>query len=133
MGYDFSFERAGKDDSFRFNTGEMDLMRMIMLEAGAVVGRGFKQALTSDNLDFKPSDASVPMKKFQSNSDWHVTTEECRLIAERVEKALAAGLVDELFSFYDDDREFLNSVRERVAPWADYNRRAADHGGYRVR
>jgi hypothetical protein len=132
VGYDFSFKRPGRDarSEFRLAGEDMSLMREVMREAGAATEPDADQALRAEG--FEPTDASVPMKKFLSNDDWHVTPEECRFIAERVAKAAERGVVSELLSYWSDAPP-EEEVDRLVADWVDYNRRAADHGGYRVR
>jgi hypothetical protein len=70
------------------------------------------------------------MSKFTSNSNWHVTPDECRSIASR----LRAGMpvIREVASFFDDAPPRAELERW-VLSWVDFNERAVDHGGYRVR
>jgi hypothetical protein len=71
--------------------------------------------------------------KFASSDGWHVTPDECRAIAEGLDEALAkrrTQLVRELRSRgYSRNKE---SVVDLLEPWGQYNRVAADYGGYRV-
>jgi hypothetical protein len=75
----------------------------------------------------------VPAFKFTSNDGWWVRPEECRLVSTE----LAAALRDRPRSLHEGLRargykRSLRDVEDLVAPWAVYNRIAADHGGYRV-
>ena len=72
--------------------------------------------------------------KFRTNDGWLVTPDECRVIADGLEAALAkrrAKLVRGLQArgYSDHSKE---SVADLLSPWAKYNRIAADHGGYRI-
>jgi hypothetical protein len=71
--------------------------------------------------------------KFRTNDGWLVTPDECRVIADVLDAALAkrrARLVRGLQARgYSRTRE---SVADLLSPWAKYNRVAADHTGYRI-
>jgi hypothetical protein len=75
----------------------------------------------------------VPAYKFQSNDGWLVLPEECCVIADGLEAALnkrRAELVRGLRKLgYSRTKE---TVADLLVWWAQYNRVAADHGGYRV-
>jgi hypothetical protein len=65
-------------------------------------------------------------KKFCSNDGWLITTAECNIIA---------GMLD-LFvtkTTWNLDDEEEKDIRDWLKGWIDFNRRAAKHGGYRVR
>ena len=71
--------------------------------------------------------------KFRTNDGWLVTPDECRVIADGLDAALAkrrARLVRGLQTRgYSRNKE---SVADLLSPWAKYNRVAADHRGYRI-
>ena len=71
--------------------------------------------------------------KFTSSDGWLVTPAECRVIADGLEAALSGQrtrLVRELKARgYSQNRKTIVDLLE---PWAQYNRVAADYGGYRV-
>jgi hypothetical protein len=75
----------------------------------------------------------VPAFKFTSNDGWWVRPEECRVVST----VLAETLRDRPKQLRDGLRargykRSVPDVEPLVAPWAMYNRLAADHGGYRV-
>jgi hypothetical protein len=75
----------------------------------------------------------VPAFKFLSNDGWLVTPDECQLIADGLDTALAkrrAELVRGLRA--QGYSRTAKTVADLLIWWAQYNRVAADHGGYRV-
>ena len=71
--------------------------------------------------------------KFATSDGWLVTPAECRVVADGLEVALSGQrtkLVRGLKARgYSRNRETIVDLLE---PWAQYNRVAADYGGYRV-
>lgn len=74
-----------------------------------------------------PEEGKVPIYKFGSNDGWVVTPEGCYMIAEAVSRYLDEnpeyGLPTEI-----DSHEHRSFYKE----WAEFNRKAAELGGYKV-
>jgi hypothetical protein len=71
--------------------------------------------------------------KFRSNDGWLVTPDECRVIADGLDVALAERRDDLVRGLQDRGySRTLDTVSDLLGWWAQYNRVAADHGGYRV-
>jgi hypothetical protein len=66
-----------------------------------------------------PHPGRVPACKFGSNDNWLVWPEECKAIANGLDRWLAG-------------RRGKGFDKDGVRLWVNYNRAAADHGGYRV-
>ena len=81
---------------------------------------------------FEPPAESVAMEKFLSHGDWHVTPDESRFIASRLDAGIAQGVPEELLSFFDDAPP-TEDVVSWLEEFAAFNGRAAEYGGYRVR
>jgi len=125
MGYDFSFELPDVPGAyFRLNSAEMSILVEVMRTVGAIREQGCYPSYT-----LLPE--GVPQAKFQSNSDHHVTPDECRLIVRKLREGLANGTVTTTLSFFDDAPYGAEAVRW-IEAWIDYNERAAEAGGYRV-
>ncbi len=70
-----------------------------------------------------------PAYKFQSNSGWLVTPAECLNVADGIDKnneMIASQMFTDAGFSVEDGRLWLTC-------WANFNRLAAAHGGYRVR
>ncbi|RST12607.1 hypothetical protein E2C00_01815 [Streptomyces sp. WAC05374] len=128
MGYAFTFEQPASDGSFGLNNWQMGFVREAMREAGAAAGQGLGQALRAPGLE--PTDRTVAMDKFLSNSNWHVSAAEAEFIAARLRLAINEHVVSDLLSFFDDAPE---EAAQWVSDFADFNERSVAHDGYRVR
>ncbi len=94
---------------------------------------GFVDRFTTATGRRSKSPGRVPAYKFRSNDGWLVVPEECQVIADGLDAALV-----------ERRNELLRGLRVRgysrtpktladlLVWWAQYNRMAADHGGYRV-
>lgn len=80
-------------------------------------------------LDAPGHNNSPPAYKFQSNSGWLVTPAECLKIADGIDmkKEMLA------LHFFPDEGISADEGRVWLTSWANFNRLAASHGGYRVR
>ncbi|WP_344968787.1 hypothetical protein [Streptosporangium fragile] len=125
----FEFKKA-PHDWCNFNGWMMGYIRLIMLEAGAITAPGLEQALKVEGLE--PNEQSVDMAKFQSNDGWHITAEEARFIASRLRLAVEHHVPGDTLSFLDDAPP-TKDVVEWLEEFADFNERAAAHGGYLVK
>jgi hypothetical protein len=70
----------------------------------------------------------VPAFKFCSNDNWFVSPQECRSIAEGLERLVEAARLRQGMQPTQAEGIDWDGVRR----WATYNRIAAEHGGYRV-
>ena len=73
----------------------------------------------------------VPAFKFQSNDGWFVTPDECRAIDNALRRAIEKN-VEAVFDLLTADGSDRESAIECLRSWAEYNRLAANCGGYRV-
>lgn len=73
----------------------------------------------------------VPACKFESTAGWFVSPEECRLIAEALDRQLDRQ-PDRLLASLLASGWTPTKAEKWIRSWASYNRVAADHGGYRV-
>jgi hypothetical protein len=128
VGYSFELSTPGDGASYSLNDWQFGFVREALREVGAAVEAGYQQAL--ETAGFEPSADSVDMLKFRSNSNWHVTAAEAAFVAGRLRAGLAAGVVSDLLSFFDDAPP---EARTWVAEFAAFNERAAAGAGYRVR
>ena len=124
MGYDFESTGTGH----RLNDWQMEHVRLVMLEAGAIAGGGLERLF--GNEQFAPSADTVPTGHFSSNDGWPVTEAQSAFIAARLRAALAADLIGDMALFYYDQP---TQLREWVDEFAAFNERAASDGGYVVR
>ncbi|MCA9693251.1 MAG: hypothetical protein KC636_26890 [Myxococcales bacterium] len=112
----------GGDDCYEMNGAELRMMVEVMREAGILREQGMGPRWTID-------EAGVPQEKFRSNSNGHVTPDECQRIASMLRAAIDSGSAGDTLSFFDDappqSRAWLES-------WTEFNARAAQAGGYRV-
>jgi hypothetical protein len=79
-------------------------------------------------LDAPGHNNNPPTYKFQSNSGWLVTPAECLKIADGIDRQkemLALHL-------FPDEGYSAEEGRLWLTCWANFNRLAATHGGYRV-
>ncbi|MFF8848319.1 hypothetical protein ACF08N_37705 [Streptomyces sp. NPDC015127] len=128
MGYEFEFEQPAPGGTFALSNWQMSFVHEVMWEAGAAAGQGLEQALHM--LGFEPDDQTVVMKRFMSNSHWHVSANEARFIASRLRLATSKHLISELLPFYDDAPE---DAEQLVDDFANFNEVSTAHDGYRVR
>ncbi len=71
--------------------------------------------------------------KFQSNDGWLVTPDECRVIADGLDAALAHRRDDLVRGLGERGYTRVSETAwDLLGWWAQYNRVAADHGGYRI-
>jgi hypothetical protein len=71
--------------------------------------------------------------KFRTNDGWLVTPDECRVIAHGLDEDLADHRDDLIRGLrHRGYSRTLDTVRDLLVWWAQYNRVAADHGGYGV-
>lgn len=124
----YAFENA--QDSYGLNIEQMTWVRLVMVEAGAIVGDGLEQAFDIEVL--APGPEAVPGRRFLSNDDWPISDEESRYIAGRLRAAIAHDVAGELVMFFDDHPP-SSEIRSWVEEFAAFNERAAENGGYRVR
>ena len=124
MGYDFE----GTGTGHRLNDWQMEHVRLVMLEAGAIAGGGLERLF--GNEQFAPSADTVPAGHFSSNDSWPVTAAQSAFIAARLRAALAADLIGDMALFYYDQPTQLG---EWVEAFAAFNEEAATCGGYLVR
>jgi hypothetical protein len=130
MGYAFSFDPP-TDDGYAstpcaFDGEQMNYVRLVMIEAGAVAGDGFNQALETPGLEV--TEESLPTRRFLYN-EGHVTAAEAAFVARRLRAALQAGVVGELLSFFDEDPG-EDEVTTWVEQFAAFNEKAAERSGY---
>src|SRR5579884_3027487 len=94
---------------------------------------GFLQRFTKATARRSETPGRVPAYKFRSNDGWLVHPDECRRIADGLDAALAGRQAQVLRRLrargYSRTPQTLADL---LVWWAQYNRVAADHGGYRV-
>jgi hypothetical protein len=108
------------------------LRRHIRPEEEPIIERFLKRWHSATGRRSKGS-GKVPAFKFTSSDGWWVRPEECRVVSTTLDEALRdhpkilhQGLRARGY------KRLLRDVEPLVAPWAMYNRIAADHGGYRI-
>ncbi|MBV1855829.1 hypothetical protein [Catellatospora tritici] len=131
MGYSFTFDKPhdGVAVDCAFNGYQMNFVRLIMIEAGAIAGDGFTAAIHNPGLETCAD--TVPAMNFLSNDGWHITAHEAAFIASRLRQAVELRVVPDLLSFFDD-RPGAADVRDWVEEFAAFNERAARRDGYYV-
>jgi hypothetical protein len=67
--------------------------------------------------------------KWSSNDGWLVTPAECTIVAD----GMTASVDSIVYVAAGDFGSTVGNVRHWVEDWAEFNRVAASHGGYRVR
>jgi hypothetical protein len=131
MGFAFTFDRPadGVAVGCAFNGYQMNHVRLVMIEAGAIAGDGFKAALRQPGLETAAE--TLPAKKFMSNNGWHIAAHEAAFIAARLRQATELGVIGDLRMFLDDrpsEAEWQGWVDE----FATFNEQAAGRDGYYV-
>jgi hypothetical protein len=127
LGYAGTFEAVGGAASYTMTFRQLSLMRELMREVGALADSR-ERALT----DGPPTDAAAPpFEKFACVGSTFITPVECRVIATRL-CAYFDEVILEMASFFDDAPS-THEVRAWVDAWSDFNLRAAELGGYRLR
>ena len=141
MGYDFFFKKDGPKGSIGATSRLIPLLREAMIKTGAAHRGDDPQATQTPG--FAATSESVDLKKFLSNDGWHVSAEEAKFIASRLEQGLSEGLIGEIvakhidrgrkaglsdFFVFDNPDEALICIREFV----DFNLRAVEYDGYFV-
>jgi hypothetical protein len=131
MGYSFTFDPPsdGAVSGCAFNNWQMNYVRLVMVEAGAITGNGLSAALSAPGLE--TSQDTLPAKTFMHNGGDHVTATEATFIAGRLRRAVADGVVGDLLSFFDDPPSGTE-VRDWVDEFAAFNELAATRDGYYV-
>jgi len=132
MGYSFLWEppRDGADSGCDFNVFQMQYVRLVMIEAGAIAGDGFASPPSPrDGLDVTAD--TLPASKFMSNGGWHITPEQAAFIAARLRQAVRLDVVPELLMFLDDGPS-TSDLRGWVEEFATFNEHAAQRDGYYV-
>lgn len=119
VGYDFG--------GYALDDWQMESVRLVMLEAGAIAGGG--QERLFGNERFAPSPESLPVAHFSSPGGWQVTPGQCAFIAGRLRAALDADLIGDMALFYSEQP---TQLRDWVEEFAGFNESAATTGGYRV-
>ncbi|MDG6107875.1 hypothetical protein Daura_34530 [Dactylosporangium aurantiacum] len=132
MGYAFSFDPP-TDEGYAstpcaFNGEQMNYVRLIMIEAGAIAGDGFEQALRTPGLE--PGEQTLRARRFQYN-EGHVTAAEAAFVAGRLRAAAEAKVAAELLSFYDE-HPGVDQVTAWVEQFAAFNEQAAARDGYYI-
>jgi hypothetical protein len=78
-----------------------------------------------------PRPGLVPAFKFRSNNQWHVTSPECRIIADGLRRALESDRTS-ILPHPEESGLSYDRAEKYVLQWASFNDFAARHGGYRV-
>ena len=132
MGYAFTLERPHDDVAVpcAFNGDQMNYVRLVMIEAGAVAGGGFESP-TRPAPGLEITEQTLPISLFLSNDGWHITPDQAAFVAGRLRRAVAGGVVSLLMDFLDDapDRD---DVLSWVEEFAAFNEGAAAQDGYFV-
>jgi hypothetical protein len=130
MGYSFSCDPPSDHarHGCAFNDWQMTYVRLVMVEAGAINGDGLK---APDLPGFEVEERTLRAKLFLSNDGWRISAEDAGFIAARLRAAVAAGVVGQLLSFFDDAPPTAE-VREWVEEFATFNESAAARDGYYV-
>ncbi|MFC9970268.1 hypothetical protein ACFVH6_05125 [Spirillospora sp. NPDC127200] len=131
MGYAFTFEKSHDDVAVpcAFNYYQMNHIRLIMVEAGAIVDDGLAAAIGGPGLEV--CDRTVPAERFYSNDGRRITAQEAGFIATRLRRVLETSIIVDLLSFFDDAPGHA-AVAEWVEEFAAFNERAAAQDGYYV-
>ena len=131
MGYSFTYDPPsdGAESGCAFNNHQMNYVRLIMVEAGAIDGDGLESALHAPGLETAPD--TVASRNFLSNGGRHITPEQATFIAARLRRAVTQGVIGDLLMFLDDSPGAAE-VREWVEEFASFNERAAGRDGYYV-
>lgn len=108
----------------------MQYVRMVMIDAGVIVGKGLNRVIEYDGLE--PGPESLPAATFMSNDGWHVTAEQAAFTARRLRRAVAENIPCVLMSFFDDGPEGRD-LEAWVVEFAEFNEKAAQEDGYHVR
>ncbi|MGI5169909.1 hypothetical protein ACQEU3_36710 [Spirillospora sp. CA-253888] len=131
MGYAFTFEKSHDDVAVpcAFNHHQMNYVRLIMVEAGAIAGDGLAAAMGGPGLEV--CDRTVPAERFFSNAGWRITAAEAAFIAARLHRVLETSIIVDLLGFFDDAPGHA-VVTDWVKEFAAFNERAAGQDGYYV-
>jgi hypothetical protein len=131
MGYSFTFDPPSDYavSGCAFNNWQMNYVRLVLVEAGAITGDGLSAALSAPGLETTPD--TLAAGTFMSNGGAHVTAAQASFIADRLRRAVAEGLVGDLLSFFDDAPS-STEVRGWVDEFAAFNELAASRDGYYV-
>jgi len=131
MSYAFTLDRPadGVAVGCAFNGYQMNQVRLILIEAGAIAGDGFESALKRPGLE--PSDETLAARKFRSNAGWHITAAEADFIATRLRAALHLDVIADLLMFLDETPD-PTELRDWVEEFATFNEMAGQHDGYYV-
>ncbi|MFI6517891.1 hypothetical protein ACIBF1_20210 [Spirillospora sp. NPDC050679] len=131
MGYAFTFEKSydGVAVPCAFNHYQMNYIRLIMVEAGAIADDGLTAAMGGPGLEVCAQ--TVPAERFFSNAGWRITAQEAEFIGTRLRRVLETSIIVDLLSFYDDAPDYA-LVGEWVKEFAEFNERAAAQDGYYV-
>jgi len=130
MGYSFTLDPPGDARSgCAFNNWQMNYVRMVMVEAGAIDGNGLKSALRTPGLE--PTEQTLPAATFMSSNGTHVARAQAAFIAGRLRQALDRNVIRDLLRFLDDAPEIVE-VAQWVQEFAGFNERTAEQDGYYV-
>jgi hypothetical protein len=132
MGYSFTWDPPSDDavSGCGFNGHQMNYVRMVMLEAGAIAGDGFL-APPRPLPGLEPSPMTLPARRFMYNDGEHITADEAGFIAARLRRAMELRVISELLSFFDDAPD-TTEVQKWTEEFATFNERAAQRDGYYV-
>lgn len=95
------------------------------------VVEAYRRARNETGATPSPQPGKVPAFKFESNDGWIVTPDECRVIAAGMDRLLSSDL-EVFLHLLKADGWNPEGVTELMWLWTDYNRIAAQFGGYRV-
>jgi hypothetical protein len=131
MGYSFTLDPPsdGARSGCAFNNWQMNYVRMVMVEAGAIAGNGLKSALRTPGLEATAQ--TLPAATFATNGGAHVTPAQAAFIAGRLRQALDQYVVQDLLSFLDDAPD-SGEVKQWVQDFANFNEQTAGQDGYYV-
>ena len=79
MGYSFTFDPPSDYavSGCAFNNWQMNYVRLVLVEAGAITGNGLSAALSAPGLETTPD--TLPAGTFMSNGGAHVTAAQALL------------------------------------------------------
>jgi hypothetical protein len=131
MGYSFTLDPPGDGarSGCAFNNWQMNYVRLVLVEAGAIAGNGLTSALRTPGLE--PTNQTLPAATFMFNSGTHVDRAQAEFIAGRLSQALDQNIIGDLLSFLDDAPAGAE-VAQWVQEFAGFNERMAEQDGYYV-